>query len=560
LIPAIFVFAYLAVVLYIGIFAFRKSSGREKAEDYFLASRSLGPYVFLLSLFGTNMTAFAILGSSGHAFNNGIVTFGLMASSSALVVPLTLFLIGTRVWALGKKYGFMTPVQMFRDRWECSHIGTVIFVVQAALLVPYIIIGVMGGGTALSAISGGRVPYWFGGAIVALVVMCYVFFGGMRGTAWVNAFQTTLFLCFGAIALVVIGAGMGGFRQSTEALLASPATSPLLTRERISPLFFFSYMFIPLSSICFPHITLFCLTARKMSQFKKTIIFYPICIVALWVPCIFLGVMANRLTDVPQIQQKLEARRTLAVEGANLTPEERDALRAKMSADDILLLLLERYAPIWLAGLLGAGIMAAVMASDSQILALSTMFTEDVFAFYGGKKRFGEAAQVHTGRLFIIIITIFAYTVALRLPQTIFDLAVQYAFSGYAALFPLLIAALFWKRSTKWGALASTLWAALSVIAVAVFQSLIPAPAPGPPVVVWSVAGVDVLSRTPGGTSVFGFMPVVPMTIMSALLMIVVSMITSKPSTATIKRYFSDKRTTELSTRLEAPIAGQGSL
>ena len=61
---------------------------------------------------------------------------------------------------------------------------------QAALLVPYIIIGVMGGGTTFSAISGGLVPYWLGGAIVALVVMSYVFFGGMRGTAWVNTFQT----------------------------------------------------------------------------------------------------------------------------------------------------------------------------------------------------------------------------------------------------------------------------------------------------------------------------------------------------------------------------------
>ena len=79
MIPAIVVFAYLGVVLYIGIFAFRRSTGRPKAEDYFLASRSLGPFVFLLSLFGTNMTAFAILGSSGHAFTNGIVTYGLMA-------------------------------------------------------------------------------------------------------------------------------------------------------------------------------------------------------------------------------------------------------------------------------------------------------------------------------------------------------------------------------------------------------------------------------------------------------------------------------------------------
>ena len=107
MIPAIVVFLYLATVLYIGIFAFRRARGKEEAEDYFLASRSLGPFVFLFSLFGTNMTAFAILGSSGHAFTNGIVTFGLMASSSGLVIPLTIFFIGTRVWALGKKHGFM---------------------------------------------------------------------------------------------------------------------------------------------------------------------------------------------------------------------------------------------------------------------------------------------------------------------------------------------------------------------------------------------------------------------------------------------------------------------
>ena len=105
--------------------------------------------MFLLSLFGTNMIAFSILGSSGHAFHNGIVTYGLMASSSAFVIPLSLLLIGTRVWALGKRYGFMTPVQMFRDRWECGHIGTIIFAVQAIFLAPYIVIGVMGGGTTL---------------------------------------------------------------------------------------------------------------------------------------------------------------------------------------------------------------------------------------------------------------------------------------------------------------------------------------------------------------------------------------------------------------------------
>lgn len=539
MIPALVVFSYLAVVLYIGIFAFQRSSSKEGAEDYFLARRSLGPWVFLLSLFGTNMTAFAILGSSGHAFNNGIVTYGLMASSSALIIPLSLFFIGTRLWALGKKFGFMTPVQLFRDRWECSHIGTVIFAVQAALLVPYIIIGVMGGGTTLNAISGGFVPYWLGGAIVALVVMSYVFFGGMRGTAWVNTFQTVLFLCFGAIALPIIAGGIGGFGGAVESLASSPATAPLLTRERVAPLFFLSYTFIPLSSIAFPHISIFCLTARKVGQFKKTVVFYPLCMLAIWLPCVFLGVVANRAADVPQIRDRIEARRTLAVEGPQMTAEKREEVRGKMAADDVLLRLLDRYAPLWLAGILGAGVMAAVMASDSQILALSTMFTEDIFTFYEGKARFGDAAQVHTGRIFVILLTVVAYAVALHAPVTIFELAVQYAFSGYAALSPLLVAALFWKRSTKWGALASTLWTALAVVSVAVLQQNVPAPPPGQVTVLWSLANLDVLTRTPGGTAVFGFMPVVPMTLISAGLMAIVSWLTSRPSEATLRRYFS---------------------
>src|SRR2546428_4616721 len=132
---------------------------------------------------------------------------------------------------------------------------------------------------------------------------------------------------------------------------------------------------------------------------------------AIWLPSVFLGVVANKASDVPAIKAKVEARATLATDG--LTPERRDSLRAEASGDDVILRLVEGYAPLWLASLLGAAVMAAVMASDSQILALSTMFTEDVFAFYEGTARFGQAVQVQTGRLFIIVIPVVAYTIAL---------------------------------------------------------------------------------------------------------------------------------------------------
>src|SRR2546425_983208 len=192
MIPVIVIGIYLAIIAFVGGIAFRR--GKTNTEDFFLANRSVGEMVFFLSLFATNMTAFAILGSSGQAYRQGIGIYGLMASSSGLVIPLTIFFIGTRLWAVGKKFGHQTQVAFFRDRWECSTIGTLIFVLSIAMLVPYLIISIMGGGRVLSDISGGKVPFAAGCAVVAVVVTVAVFFGGMRGTVWVNIFQTLLFL------------------------------------------------------------------------------------------------------------------------------------------------------------------------------------------------------------------------------------------------------------------------------------------------------------------------------------------------------------------------------
>ncbi len=535
------VFVYLAIVLYIGIFAFRKGKG--SGEDFFLASRSLGPWVFLLSLFGTNMTAFAILGSSGMAYSRGIGVYGLMASSSGIIIPLTIFLIGTRLWALGKKHEHMTQVQFLRDRWECDGIGTFIFALTAAMLIPYIVIAMMGGGEVLETVSDHKVPYWFGGGIVAIVVMGYVFFGGMRGTAWVNAFQTTLFLLFGSIAFILIGKSMGGFPQIMESLNARPPTAALLTRERIPAEEFFSYLFIPLSAIMFPHLSIMCLTAEKIGHFKKTVIWYPVCIMAIWLPSVYLGVAAK--SQFP-----------------SLTPGE---------ANDVIIRLLTQNTGAIVSGVLGAGIMACVMASDSQIMALSTMFTQDLFTHYGGKEKFGDRVQIMAGRAFVVGITLIAYLIALALKdqESIFELAIRFAFSGFAALAPVMLAALFWKRSTKWGALAASTWVLCAVLGVwhltAVSESIAPRP-PAPPAATAMAKGKapgkamvpgkagsgkavqiypdrgDLFLRGPVNVTVYGYLPVMPMVLISALLMIVGSLVTPPPSRATVEKYFPPAR------------------
>jgi Na+/proline symporter len=211
-------------------------------------------------------------------------------------------------------------------------------------------------------------------------------------------------------------------------------------------------------------------------------------------------------------------------------------------SDDVILRLLSTYTDPLTAGLLGAGIMACVMASDSQILALCTMFTEDIFAHYGGRKRFGDKAEVWTGRAFIVAITIFAYVVALLLKKQadIFELAIRFAFSGFAALTPVMVAAIFWRRSNKWGAWAATIWVAVAMIGSWWLHEISRAiaPLPGkPPVPIFPSLG-PLLLRSASGVTCYDFLPVLPIFVGATLLIVVVSLLTPPPSARTIERYF----------------------
>lgn len=624
IIPLVVIAIYLAVVLYIGIFAFRK--GRATGEDFFLASRSVGSIIFFLALFATNMTAVAVLGSSGIAYKRGVGVFGLMASISGFVIPLTLFVIGTRLWALGKRFGHMTQVAFFRDRWDCSGIGTFLFALTAAMLLPYLIVSIVGGGTIVEALTGGLVNYHLAGAIVALVVMGNVFFGGMRGAVLVNVFQTLLFLCFGTIAFIVIDHNMGGFHHTVANMLSTPGRGWPLQRlptpgdpamkdamkSSMGYLEFFSYCFIPLSSIMFPHMSIMCLTAKKVTAFKKTIILYPLCIMAIWLPSVYLGSIANgepRVNaaiagDSPDVRGMLASHGTAkhpdtgrpfgAILMANLqkanTPAAKELLadihnpNVKISSEDfgdrlvkvvgplkaanppaygdlvkevgrlsksaptdsVLLQMLRLFVPAWLGGLLAAGIISAVMGSDChQILALSTMFTKDVFDYYGGRKRYGEKGTVFMGRAFIIIANSIAFAIAWWRPP-IFELAVSWAFSGFAALAPVMLAGLFWKRSTKWGAFAAGLFVALSLVIVGLIEHYFAVPKGAPPreviIAPLTILGQQALTLAPGSGRLFlfGLMPVVWMVVGSAVCVFIFSLLTRPPSDATLRRYFAE--------------------
>ena len=120
-----------------------------------------------------------------------------------------------------------------------------------------------------------------------------------------------------------------------------------------------------------------------------------------------------------------------------------------------LAILVKKLATPALAGLLSAGILAAIMSSlDSQFLCLGTMFATDIVFHKYGRERFSDKQQVLIARLFIVAIVVITYLFSLAEPRRVFTLGV-WCFSGFGGLFPLIFLSLYWKRATRQGAIAS---------------------------------------------------------------------------------------------------------
>ena len=557
---------YLSLLLLLGWGSGRMFRGTSR--DFFVASHSIGPFLLLMSVFGTTMTAFALVGSTGKSFERGIGTYGLMASISGLIHMAIFFLIGIRLWALGKRHGYLTQIQFFRARFESDGLGYILFPILVLLVVPYLLIGIIGAGKVIEPVTAGAfpdlftnptipawiggIPPWLTGLVICIVVLTYVFLGGSRGAALANAFQTVVFMAMGIVAFYFVVQSLGGLEQAgkvpmritedgslvqdyrfdqkagilleqdppkkigqvlnftnsnltdrhphlgrdpivVEFKKKNPKTGELVPFERelgIPFITFVTYLFIPLSVGMFPHLFQHWLTARNARAFKLTVIAHPLCILIVWVPCVLIGSWATGLLP-PGIPPP-------AVLSATLN----------MLVGDP-----------WLTGLLTAGVLAAIMSSmDSQFLCLGTVFTNDIVVHRAGSKVYSDSQKLKIARSFIVIIVAVTYLLAMAVKNAnVFDLAI-WCFSGFAALFPLVFSALYWKRATKAGAIASVLTALIS----------------------WAWF----FHQSGYGGEYFvgpGIVPAAICFLVSAGALVVVSLLTSPPAQSTIDQFFPSR-------------------
>lgn len=526
--PLYVIVGYLGLLLLLGLVSATLFRGTSK--DYFVASRSIGPFLLLMSVFGTTMTGFALVGSSAKSFELGVGVYGLMASWSGLIHSAIFFVIGIKLWAIGKRYGYVTQVQFFRDRFESPALGWMLFPILVALVIPYLLVGIIAACKTMVPITmgmfpdlfpilkpdgtpapiSGSLPPWLTALAVCFVVLCYVLFGGVRSAAWANTFQTIVFMITGIVAFILISNALGGLSKASEMVLKeSPENAD---RSRMGYLYFFSYFVIPLSVGMFPHLFQHWMTAKKAKTFRATVVLHPFFMMLVWVPCVIVGMWAAGLYASGELRIPLTAD-GLPNANAALGAIVRDLINSPL-----------------VTGILTAGILAAIMSSlDSQFICLGTMFTNDVVVRLVGQDRFSDRQMIWLARGFVILIVAVSYVLSLLLLDTnVFDLGV-WCFTGFGCLFPLVFAALYWRGTTKAGAIACVL-ATVVTWSIFFWDDIIYT---GPP-----IFGQETKAKY----LVFGMMPAIFIFSASVLSLVLVSLVTKAPDPETIDKFFPDKR------------------
>ena len=429
----ILIIAYFSLLLLVGVYARKKTS--HSVEDYFVAGRTFGPVVLFFTLAATNFSAFTFLGFAGKSYQSGFGQYGIMAFGTGFMA-LTFYIVGRKVWILGKKHQYVTPGELVGSRFNSSSLRLLFMGVMVVFTIPYLATQAIGAGFLISYVTSGQI-FWSVGAVATMVViLLYVLFGGMKGSGWTDAIQGGIMIVSLSLAVVFIAVKLGGFETANQ--LAYAQNPVLFSRPGggnfFTPQIWFSFLLLWFfADPMFPQMFSRFYTAKNQKSLQVAMVLYPLLVAFLFLFPVLIGVWAR---------------------GVSLSV-------SADTADMVLPMMVQQYTPPLVFSFVMIGALAALMSTaDSQLLSLSTMLSRDVFC----KKT--RISEILLGKLIAVILTLFAivfvllgYDVSVGIMGTL----VKTTFPGLAVLFPTVIGVLYWTKVTKYGCIASILCGEVAV-------------------------------------------------------------------------------------------------
>ncbi len=498
---------YMCVVIGIGVYFAKRAN--QNSDNYYLGGRSLGPWVAAFSAEASDMSGWLLMGLPGLAYWTGIADAFWTAIGLAIGTYINWLIVAKRLrhYSLAAGNAITIP-EFFSNRF---HEGKkVIMTISSLFILIFFCVYaascfVTCGKLFSSIFNAPYIPMMLCGV---LFVVIYTFLGGFLAES-ASDFMQAIIMVFALVIVLVSGTiAAGGVGQVLENIrnipgfleffsIASPAVdeagvqivsagSPVFNEARAYPLLnVVSMLAWGLGYFGMPQVLLRFMAIRKADELTK-----------------------SRRVATVWVLISLMAAVTIGLVGRAFNPT---AFLTASDAENIFSYLASVLMHPLFAGLVMAGILAAtISSSDSYLLIAASAFSKNLFQGVFHTKANDKQIMV-VSRIALIVIALIGAVIALDEDSIIFTI-VSFAWAGFGATFgPLMLFSLFWKRTTKQGAVAGMLAGGIMVF-------------------VWNF-----LIKPLGG--VFGIYELLPAFIISSVFIVVVSLLTPEPDEQVKKEF-----------------------
>ncbi len=444
--------AYLILMIYIGYYFSKNNDG--SAEGFYLGGRKLGPLVAAMSAEASDMSSWLLMGLPGVAYLSGIADAGWTAIGLAAGTYLNWLIVAKRLRRYSVRCGAITIPDFFSRRYrdDKNILMCIAAVIILVFFIPYTASGFKAVGTLFASLF--HVEYHVAMVLGALVIVGYTVLGGFLAVSTTDLIQSIVM----TIALVVIvgfGVNVAGGWQSVmdNARSLSGYLSMFYLHDRASGTAV-PYGTLNMLSMCawglgyfgMPHILLRFMAIRDEKELAVSRRIASVWVVISMFVAILIGIIgygASVAGKIPMFSSSAESE-TVIIRLSGLLGEY--GLAASM-----------------IAGIVLAGILACTMSTaDSQLLTAASGVSQNLLQDFL-KIKLSEKASMLAARLTVAVIAVISLALAWNPDSSVFYI-VSFAWAGFGASFgPVMLTALFWKRSNFQGALAGMLTGGIMV-------------------------------------------------------------------------------------------------
>lgn len=482
---------YLVGMLLVGAYYSKKN---KNSTDFYLGGRKLGPLVTAMSAEASDMSAYLLMGIPGLTLMCGLAEATWTAIGLAIGTYLNWLFVAKRLRKYSERIDAVTVPEFFSKRFndkKCM-LSVIAAIVIIIFFVPYTASGFSACGKLFSSMFG--MNYKTAMILSAIVIVGYCTLGGFLAASITDLIQSIVM----TIALfVVLGLSegiIGGFDKIFDTAKNMTGYFDLFKGFDVAAGKTGSFGgFSVITTLAWglgyfgmPHILLRFMAIDDPKKLKTSRRIASVWVVISLGIAVLIGVAGLSLVN------------------AGIIKEYADASAAESIIVDISRFLSTRgFIPAFIAGIFISGILASTMSTaDSQLIAASSSVTKDILV-NTFKVKLSEKKEMVIARLSVIAISVVAVLLALNPNGSVFRI-VSFAWAGFGAAFgPIMLFSLFFKRTTKWGALAGML-------------------SGGAMVFIWKF----LISRLGG---IFKIYELLPAFIISCLFILIVSLLTSKP-------------------------------